>query len=248
VVLNAQLPFYEMLQTKLSGIYEDLMFPLDAEVLLQNCLDFPARVQQASSSALAIANFLKTHDSISHVNYPTMVASTPLYEQYRRPNGGYGSLISFVFKNPNIAIQFYDAIDLCKGPSFGTNFTLVLPYSQLAHAFELDWAESQGMAKHIIRISVGLEDESTLKTKFDEALKQVEAFEKHRIMGKRSGTNGVCESQQTLKVAKPSTVEALRSLDGTIEWGRPGPARSDFRSNSSLPASIVDGSRLTVDR
>jgi cystathionine gamma-synthase len=155
------------------------MFPLDAEVLLRNCLDFPTRVQQESSSALAIANFLKTHGSISHVNYPTMVASAPLYEQYRRPNGGYGCLISIVFRNPDSAIRFYDAIDLCKGPSFGTNFTLVLPYSQLAHAFELDWAESQGMAKHILRISVGLEEESTLITKFDQALQEVEAFEKH---------------------------------------------------------------------
>jgi cystathionine gamma-synthase len=186
VVLNAQSPFYGLLHAKLSGIYEDLMFPLDAKVLLQNCLDIPTRVQQASSNALAIANFLKTHDSISHVNYPTMVASTPLYEQYRRPNGGYGCLISFVFENPDSAIQFYNTIDLCKGPSFGTNFTLVLPYSQLAHAFELDWAESQGMAKHILRISVGLEEESTFRTKFDQVLQEVEAFENHWTMGERS--------------------------------------------------------------
>jgi cystathionine gamma-synthase len=233
VVLNAHSPFYEILQTKLGGIYEDLIFPLDAKVLLQNCLDFPARVQRASSNAQVIAGFLKTHNSISNVYYPTMVPSAPLYEHFRRPNGGYGSLISFVFKNPDAAVRFYDAIDLCKGPSFGTNFTLVLPYAQVAHAFELDWAESQGMAKHIIRISVGLEDENALKVKFGEALEQVEAFENHRIMAKRSGTNGVCKSQQTLKIAKPSTLEALGSLDGTIEWGRPGPARSDFRSESS---------------
>lgn len=237
-----------MLQNKLSGIYEDIIFPLDAKVLLQNCLDFPTRVHQASSTALAIANFLTTYDSISHVNYPTMVASKTLYEQYRRTNGGYGSLISIVFKSPDMAIQFYDAIDLCKGPSFGTNFTLVLPYSQLAHAFELDWAESQGMAKHIIRISVGLEDESGLKRKFDKALRQVEASENHRILGKHFGTNGMYESQRTLKVAKTSTIAALRSLDGTIEWGRPGPARSDFRSKYSPLASIINVTGLTFDR
>jgi cystathionine gamma-synthase len=177
VVLNAQSPYYAQLHAKLSSTYEDLMFPLDAKVLLRNCLDFRSRVQQASSSALAIANFLKTHHSISRVNYPTMVASAALYERYRRPGGGYGSLISLVFRNPQSAVQFYDKIDLCKGPSFGTNFTLVLPYSQLAHAFELDWAESQGMPKHIIRISVGLEDESILIRKFDQALEEVEAFE-----------------------------------------------------------------------
>ena len=106
-----------------------------------------------------------------------MVASAGLYERYRRPGGGYGSLISIVFRNPESAVRFYDAIDLCKGPSFGNSFTLVLPYSQLAHAFELEWAESQGMPKHIIRISVGLEDEAILLSRFDQALKEVEAFE-----------------------------------------------------------------------
>ena len=165
------------------------MFPLDVKVLLQNCLDFRARVQLASSNAIAIANSLKTHGSISCVNYPTMVASAALYERYRRPDGGYGSLISVIFRNPESAVRFYDAVDLCKGPSFGANFTLVLPYSQLAHAFELDWAESHGMLKHIVRISVGLEDERTLIRKFDEALEEVEAFENGCAMNKHSRLN-----------------------------------------------------------
>ncbi|KAL9138521.1 MAG: hypothetical protein Q9175_000255 [Cornicularia normoerica] len=137
VVLNAQSPFYGLLHAKLSGTCEDLLFPLDAKGLLRNCLDFLSRVQQASSNALAIANFLKNYDSISHVNYPTMVASTPLDEQYRRPNG------------------VYSTIDPCKGPSLGTNLNLVLPYSQLAHAHELDWAESQDVPKHIVRVGGG---------------------------------------------------------------------------------------------
>ncbi|KAF3481893.1 uncharacterized protein GIQ15_04652 [Arthroderma uncinatum] len=177
LILNTQSSFYGQLQAKLGSIYEDLIYPLEAQVLLRNCIDFPARVQKASRSGMAVANFLKSHGSISKVNYPTMVDTTPLYEQYRRPNGGYGSLISIVFRNPESAVRFYDAIDLCKGPSFGANFTLVLPYSQLAHAYELDWAESKGMAKHIVRISVGLEEERSLIMKFDQALKVVEEFE-----------------------------------------------------------------------
>ncbi|KAL8831681.1 MAG: hypothetical protein Q9191_000726 [Dirinaria sp. TL-2023a] len=179
VVLNASSPFHDLLHAKLSSTHEDLMFPLDAEILNQNCADFRSRVQLASSTALTLANHLRTHDSISQVNYPTTVASAALYERYRRAkNGGYGSLISIVFRDPEKAVRFYDAIDLCKGPSLGTNFTLVLPYSQVAHAFELDWAESQGIAKHIIRISVGLEDENILIKRFDEALETVEVLDK----------------------------------------------------------------------
>lgn len=173
VVLNARSPFYGQLKAKLSAIYEDLIFPLDARVLLQNCLDFPSRVQKASRTALTIANFLQRQEAISHVYYPTMIASAPLYERYRRPKGGYGSLISIVFRTPADAIQFYDSVDLCKGPSFGANFTLLIPYSQLAHADELDWAESQGISKYIVRISVGLEEERVLISKLNRSLQML---------------------------------------------------------------------------
>lgn len=176
MVLNAQSPFYQLLYTKLSSSYEDLVFPLDASVLLQNCLDFPTRVQKANSNALAIVNFLQTQDLVSHVNYPATVASQALYEEYRRPNGGYGYLLSMVFKDSENAIRLYNTIDLCKGPSCGTNFTLVLPYSQVSHAFELDWAESQGMSKHIVRISVGLEEEKSLIMKLDQALQTIKTM------------------------------------------------------------------------
>lgn len=45
-----------------------------------------------------------------------------------------------IFHNPPSAVRFYDALDVCKGPSVETNFTLAIPYAQLAHARELDFA------------------------------------------------------------------------------------------------------------
>ncbi|KAK4155042.1 pyridoxal phosphate-dependent transferase [Chaetomidium leptoderma] len=217
VVLNARSPHYARLRDALRQVHEDLVFPLDAATLLANSADFPARVHAANRNATAIASLLSRHPSVQQVNYPSLVASAPLYERYRRPGGGHGSLISFVFARPDSAVRFYDAVDLAKGPSFGTNFTLVLPYSQLAHAFELDWAESQGLAKHIIRISVGLEDEAVLVSKFEQALRQVEDFE-------------------TPPRPSAATLDALCSLQqgimkNKIEWGSAGAASSDFRSD-----------------
>ncbi|ORY16982.1 pyridoxal phosphate-dependent transferase [Clohesyomyces aquaticus] len=175
VVLNNRSPLYESLWSRLQESHGDHVFPMDASVLYRNCLDFPTRVQTANSNALAVVKFLQMQDIISHVNYPTTVATKNLYDIYRRPNGGYGYLLSLVFKNPEHAIWLYDSIDLCKGPSCGTNFTLVLPYSQVSHAFELDWAESQGVSKHIVRISVGLEEKSILISKLQQALQAVRA-------------------------------------------------------------------------
>jgi cystathionine gamma-synthase len=46
---------------------------------------------------------------------------------------------------------------VAKGPSLGTNFTLVCPYTLLAHYNELPWAEEFGVDRFLIRVSVGLE-------------------------------------------------------------------------------------------
>jgi cystathionine gamma-synthase len=66
---------------------------------------------------------------------------------------------------------FYDALEVSKGPSLGTNFTISCPYTLLAHYTELDWAESNGVDRRLIRVSVGLEDFEDLKDRFERALK-----------------------------------------------------------------------------
>jgi cystathionine gamma-synthase len=93
------------------------------------------------------------------------------YEFIRREGGGYGCLFSFLLKDARATSpHFYDALHVCKGPSLGTNFTLVCPYTLLAHYGELEWAESCGVPSHLIRVSAGLEDSADLIARFDEAL------------------------------------------------------------------------------
>jgi cystathionine gamma-synthase len=83
---------------------------------------------------------------------------------------GYGCLISIIFKDVIDIMKFYDALDLHKGPSLGTNFTLVCPYTLLAHYTELPWAKNYGVSDKLIRISVGLEDIDYLISKFNHAI------------------------------------------------------------------------------
>ena len=52
---------------------------------------------------------------------------------------------------------FYNALAVSKGPSLGTTFTLVCPYTLLAHYTELDWAAQYGVHADLIRVSVGTE-------------------------------------------------------------------------------------------
>lgn len=45
--------------------------------------------------------------------------------------------------------------NVCKGTSIGSNFTLAVPYAQLAHFRELNLAEANRVPRHIVRISAG---------------------------------------------------------------------------------------------
>ena len=65
----------------------------------------------------------------------------------------------------------FDALQVCKGPNLGTNFTLCCPYTILAHYDELDFAESCGVSRWLLRISVGIEPIEELWQRFENALR-----------------------------------------------------------------------------
>ena len=69
-----------------------------------------------------------------------------------------------------MAERFYNSLEVCKGPSLGTIFTLVCPYVLLAHYKELDWAKRCGVPSSLIRVSVGLEKTEELWNRFKKAL------------------------------------------------------------------------------
>jgi cystathionine beta-lyase/cystathionine gamma-synthase len=49
-----------------------------------------------------------------------------------------------------VSQTFYDELNVAKGPSLGTNFTLVCPYTILAHFEELAFAKSCGTLCFIV--------------------------------------------------------------------------------------------------
>ncbi|KAJ5473096.1 hypothetical protein N7530_007097 [Penicillium desertorum] len=170
LIVNPNSQHHKKIHGYLQDHFEDLLFPADAVVLSKNCVDYPDRVRQCSTTARAIAHLLAEHPSVNYVNYPTLVPSRAEYERYRRDEGGYGYLLSVVFRDPEFAVRFYDALDVWKGPSIGTNSSIALPYSLLAHWEEQDWAAQFGVPKHIVRLSVGLEPEDSLRARVCEAL------------------------------------------------------------------------------
>lgn len=171
VVVSPHSPLRDALLAHIRAEHEDLLWEGDAEALLHNSADYPGRAVQINANALAVAEYLRAHPEVDTLWYPSVVDRAH-YDAIRRPQGGYGGLLSLVLKHPEGRSQrFYDALALTKGPSLGTNFSLVCPYTLLAHYDELDWAEGLGISRYLIRWSVGLEPADVLIAKFDEALR-----------------------------------------------------------------------------
>ena len=170
VILRAESPFYADFAAFLSTSCESWMWGGDAAALEKNSRDYPQRMATINANAQALYEYLATVPGIDKVLYPA-VTTPDWYRQMARPGGGNGGLMSILFKEPEgYAPPFYDALRVSKGPSLGTNFSLVCPYTLLAHYDELDWAESCGVPRHLVRIAVGLEPAEELIDRFREAL------------------------------------------------------------------------------
>jgi cystathionine gamma-synthase len=173
-ILNPQGKWYAELKRTFDGRYEDNYWAEDAVFMERNSRDFITRIGRVNVNAEAIAERLQNSPLVKQVYYPKYSPSRPNYDACRNPNGGYGGLLSVTFQHLEQAILFFDALQVHKGPSLGTNFTLACPYTVLAHYAEMDWTAQWGVEPDLVRLSVGLEDTQELITIVDEALKAAE--------------------------------------------------------------------------
>ena len=80
-------------------------------------------------------------------------------------------IISVTFKKD--FKEIYDKLNFAKGPSLGTEFTLLMPYTYLAH-YDLitsqkgnDFLKKIGLPVNLLRISVGCEDINEIIKEFE---------------------------------------------------------------------------------
>jgi len=169
LVFNAGSPLYSELRQSCAAHYEDLLFAGDATVLAHNSRGFQSRMARVDATTSALVEHLEAHPAVARLYRPGNAEAG----SYLLPNAEtrFGGLFSIELKNAAaVTPGFYDRLRLCKGPSLGTEFTLVCPYTMLAHYNELEWAAQLGISAHLIRVSVGLEPLDELITRFDEAL------------------------------------------------------------------------------
>ena len=146
----------------------DRLCDTDCEVLEANSRNIQPRIETTNANAQALADFLRSQPAVADVCYPDQCQN---FAAIKTENGGFGGLLSIVLNDPGNTTQpFFDRLQVCKGPNLGTYFTLACPFTILAHYDELNWAESSGVSRWLVRISVGTEPIDELKQRFAAAL------------------------------------------------------------------------------
>ncbi|KAE8330164.1 pyridoxal phosphate-dependent transferase [Aspergillus sergii] len=182
LVINSSSHHRQTLHTIISSQYENIYFPLDVEVLTKNSKNMSWRVRQCNQNTLPLIKLLHSHPSVAQVNHPSIAPTEPVYRSLMRKDGGYGNVLSIILHHPRSAEHFYNVLDICKGSSFGTNFTLAIPYVQLANYWNREKVPKYGVPQHIIRISVGLEDSESIVNAVAAALREVERLESGDVL------------------------------------------------------------------
>ena len=136
----------------------------EAEILATNLMQFEARMQKINDNGQKVAEFLASHDKIGRVWYPGL-SSNPHYTACKKYMKQAGGVLSFVVKPSDYrtAETFYDHVDLpiLKGPSLGSEQTLLMAYTILAH-YDLiqrnpKKLSQMGLDPYLFRLSVGCE-------------------------------------------------------------------------------------------
>lgn len=170
VVLNPDRPLADGLRAALAAEYEDTIWGGDALLMDTYSADFTTRMARTNATTSALVTWLRAHPAVAEVYYPQF-QSRSHYDAFKRVGAGYSGLFSLLLKEPaRTSATFFDRLEISKGPNLGTTFSLACPFTLLAHYGELDWAERCGVPRHLVRVSVGLEDAADLQNRFERAL------------------------------------------------------------------------------
>jgi O-acetylhomoserine (thiol)-lyase len=147
--------------------------PFNSFLFLQGIETLPLRMDRHSTNALAVAQFLEKHPSVTWVKYPKLASSPYLaISQKYMPRGG-GSVLTFgIAGGYDAGIRFIDALKLHSHlANLGDAKSLVIhpastTHQQLTEADQL----AAGITPDMVRLSVGLEDLDDILWDLDQAL------------------------------------------------------------------------------
>ncbi len=133
--------------------------------------DYEKRVKTISLNTKKLISYLENTSFIKKVYHCMDENNKELYSQAIIDENSYCGVISIEFNKP--LTQSYDKLNFAKGPSLGTEFTLLMPYTYLAHYDLIQTKQGRehlkevGLPIDLIRISVGVEPIEEIINEFE---------------------------------------------------------------------------------
>ncbi len=161
--INQELP--AIVETPFVSDIERLAFSIDG---------YEKRVRAIASNTAQLINELNKQKHIAQLLSVLEKDSIENFRKISKSENCIPGVISIVFDKE--LKYYYDRMRLPKGPSFGTDFTLAMPYIYLAHYELIQSAEGRkkladiNLHPELLRVSVGTEDISELVRIFTEVV------------------------------------------------------------------------------
>ena len=169
VIINENSSFKNLVK---ENITEFTLPPFDADCarLALEIKDYERKMKKISENTFQLYQYLKQQDFVEKIHSVYEENSWENFSKIRKNNNHIG-LLSLVFKK-NLA-ECYNVLNIAKGPSLGTEFTLAMAYTYLAHydlitsEKGLQKLEESGLHPELFRISVGTEPIEALIAEFE---------------------------------------------------------------------------------
>ncbi|WP_194827046.1 O-succinylhomoserine sulfhydrylase [Nocardia sp. XZ_19_231] len=148
--------------------------PFNAWTLLKGLETMPLRVRHSTESALQVAKFLETKNSVDWVKYP-FLESHPQHALAKEQMTGGGTVVTFALNGDDGKKRAFEVLNRLRIIDISNNLgdakTMITHPATTTHrAMGPEGRASIGLSDGVVRISVGLEDLEDLLGDLDHAL------------------------------------------------------------------------------
>lgn len=146
--------------------------PQEAWLTLRGLKTLPLRLQQHSTNAQKVAEWLEQHPKVSRVHFPGLT-SFPQYALAREQQALPGGMLAFELDGgAEAGIQLMNTVRLCLlAENLGAVETLITHPVSMTHAdVPVEIRERTGITEGLVRLSVGLENPADINADLDTAL------------------------------------------------------------------------------
>lgn len=153
--------------------------PQESWLTLRGLKTLPLRLQQHSSNAQKVAEWLEQHPKVARVHFPG-IPSFPQFVLAQAQQALPGGMLAFELQGGvDSGIQLMNTVHLCLlAENLGAVETLITHPVSMTHSdVPRDIRERTGITDGLVRLSVGLENPADIIADLDTALAAIEVFD-----------------------------------------------------------------------